>query len=144
MSGFTQYVIADKRERQQVADNGYPIEKWRGCDGFKFFAADGLGHLYWIIKKGAGSHEDFPLTIMGEYGWIHDIPQDMVAYLASSSEKDLPDLANAWVRRIAEKECSGIISQKNFLPSFGTCKSSRLRRLRFPNLFFCGIRYLAE
>jgi hypothetical protein len=107
MSGFTQYVIADKKEKKQVADHGYPIEKWRGCDGFKFFAADGLGHLYWIIKNGEGSYKDFPLTTMGEYGWIHDIPEDMVSYLAAIDEKDLPDLANAWSERIAEREALG-------------------------------------
>jgi hypothetical protein len=107
-------VIAKRGEEKAISNHQWPIEKWAGCDGFKFFGPDHLGHLYAAVRGGAGSYEDFPELAFGEYGWVYGVPEDLITYLARADDHYLTEIAGAWSTRLAES------------PGFGSWKADEL------------------
>lgn len=100
MSGMTNYVIAEPTEVPEICDHPWPLEKWPGFEGYKFFASDELGHLLGILNDGKGSYRDFPILKSGERGWVYSIPSDLVTRLLEQKPSELPKLAEAWTDRI--------------------------------------------
>ena len=108
MSGMTQFVVAKRGDEKAISNHGWPIEKWVGCDGFKFFGADELGHLYAAVLGGSETYEHFPILLQGDTGWIHEVPTALVSALAEADDGTLAAFANGWSVGLAEglrKKC---------------------------------------
>jgi hypothetical protein len=102
MSGMTQFVVAKRGEEKAISNHEWPIDKWVGCDGFKFFGADELGHLHAAALGGSETYQHFPILLQGDTGWILEVPAALVKSLAEADDGMLSGFANGWSVRLAE------------------------------------------
>jgi hypothetical protein len=101
MSGWTEYVIADKKDAQAIADSYFPQEKWRGFEGYKFFGPSHLAPLCQVLGQKSATFADFPELAIGAGGWVYELPQSMTDALKKAHKDSLPEIAAAWSNGLA-------------------------------------------
>jgi hypothetical protein len=102
MSGWTEYIIADKKDAAAIADSNSPQEKWRGFEGYKFFGPILLAPLCEILGEKPASYEDFPELAFGETGWVYELPEAMSKGIQDAEKKALGQIAEEWSKRLAD------------------------------------------
>lgn len=98
MSGWTEFVIADRNEADAIANEGNPKSRRTGFEFYKFFETGRLAVLYQLLGESSATWQDFPLLAFGECAWVDLVPDRMVELLRGLTDNACRDLAQAWLR----------------------------------------------
>jgi hypothetical protein len=96
MSGITMFVIAPQEDIDAISNHGWPIKKWVGCEGYKYFGSDELGLLHSAVFGTPETHDLFPVLTCGDYGMIHPVPVELIETLAGADDVALAGFASGW------------------------------------------------
>lgn len=101
MSGWTEYVIADREEGDAIANSNEPKRQWPGFEGFKFFCSAQHTALYQALGWDVGVRPKFAHVGIGDGGVVEKLPGGLVEALARVRDDQLPDVTMAWGQRLA-------------------------------------------
>jgi hypothetical protein len=101
MSGWTDYVIADKEDAAAIAKNINPKNKWSGIEGYKWMGPTLLLPLCQALEKEDAGFSDFPELARSRRAFVYELPPAMTEGLLAADDDRLEDVAEGWRERLA-------------------------------------------
>jgi hypothetical protein len=99
MSGWADFVSADRSDAERIADLADPKEVWPGVE-YKHVPPADLVHLIRVLEGEQGqaaSEGEFDTLIQDDRAWIFVFPKRLTLLLASLQPMDLSRVARAWL-----------------------------------------------
>ena len=106
MSGWVDFVVAERADAERIADLADPKQVWPGVE-YKFVSPAELaqlGHVCGDDAAAAIAETDFETLIRDDRGWVFAFPTALTTAVAGLRTDDLARIAVAWLAATGRRE----------------------------------------